>query len=64
MTTDPAAVLAGFRLLPVPTVREPATAAPPADALSAGGARCAEVAFRTPDAELRRRPDPRPARRC
>ncbi|WP_407696975.1 bifunctional 4-hydroxy-2-oxoglutarate aldolase/2-dehydro-3-deoxy-phosphogluconate aldolase [Streptomyces dysideae] len=37
--------------MPVLTVPDPATAAPLADALTAGGARCAEVAFRTPDAE-------------
>ncbi|MEV8100129.1 bifunctional 4-hydroxy-2-oxoglutarate aldolase/2-dehydro-3-deoxy-phosphogluconate aldolase [Kitasatospora sp. NPDC085879] len=51
MTTDPAAVLAGARVVPVLTVRAPATASPLADALAAGGARCAEVTFRTPDAE-------------
>ncbi|WP_242432973.1 PfkB family carbohydrate kinase [Streptomyces sp. Root264] len=46
-----ARVLDGARLMPVLTVPDPATAAPPADALAAGGARCAEVTFRTPDAE-------------
>ncbi|PBC70402.1 2-dehydro-3-deoxyphosphogluconate aldolase/(4S)-4-hydroxy-2-oxoglutarate aldolase [Streptomyces sp. TLI_235] len=51
MTTDLAAVLDGARIMPVLIVREPATAAPLADALAAGGARCAEVTFRTPDAE-------------
>ncbi|MFD8726340.1 keto-deoxy-phosphogluconate aldolase, partial [Streptomyces sp. NPDC059629] len=49
--TDPAAVLAGTRLLPVLTVPSTATAAPLAEALAAGGARCAEVTLRTPDAE-------------
>ncbi|MER6077898.1 bifunctional 4-hydroxy-2-oxoglutarate aldolase/2-dehydro-3-deoxy-phosphogluconate aldolase [Streptomyces sp. NPDC001833] len=49
--TDLAAVLAGARLLPVLTVPSTATAGPLADALAAGGARCAEVTFRTPDAE-------------
>ena len=54
-STDPAAdlasVLAGARLLPVLTVPSAATAGPLADALAAGGARCAEVTFRTPSAE-------------
>ncbi|GAA3808800.1 hypothetical protein GCM10022403_048610 [Streptomyces coacervatus] len=49
--TDLASVLAGARLLPVLTVPSTATAGPLADALAAGGARCAEVTFRTPDAE-------------
>ncbi|MEV0174150.1 bifunctional 4-hydroxy-2-oxoglutarate aldolase/2-dehydro-3-deoxy-phosphogluconate aldolase [Streptomyces sp. NPDC050803] len=49
--TDLAAVLAGARVLPVLTVRRVSTAGPLADALAAGGARCAEVTFRTPDAE-------------
>jgi 2-dehydro-3-deoxyphosphogluconate aldolase/(4S)-4-hydroxy-2-oxoglutarate aldolase len=49
--TDLAAVLDGARLLPVLTVSSAATAGPLADALVAGGARCAEVTFRTPDAE-------------
>ncbi|MEU6915439.1 bifunctional 4-hydroxy-2-oxoglutarate aldolase/2-dehydro-3-deoxy-phosphogluconate aldolase [Streptomyces olindensis] len=49
--TDLTAVLAGARLLPVLTVPSAATAGPLADALAAGGARCAEVTFRTPDAE-------------
>ncbi|MFF4346079.1 bifunctional 4-hydroxy-2-oxoglutarate aldolase/2-dehydro-3-deoxy-phosphogluconate aldolase [Streptomyces sp. NPDC001530] len=49
--TDPATVLAGARLLPVLTVPSTATAGPLADALAAGGARCAEVTFRTPGAE-------------
>ena len=39
MTTDMAAAPAGARVLPVLTVPEPATAAPLADALGAGGAR-------------------------
>ncbi|KUM82452.1 bifunctional 4-hydroxy-2-oxoglutarate aldolase/2-dehydro-3-deoxy-phosphogluconate aldolase [Streptomyces pseudovenezuelae] len=51
MTTGLAAVLAGSRLLPVLTVPSVASAGPLADALAAGGARCAEVTFRTPDAE-------------
>ncbi|MFJ8624965.1 bifunctional 4-hydroxy-2-oxoglutarate aldolase/2-dehydro-3-deoxy-phosphogluconate aldolase [Kitasatospora sp. NPDC093550] len=50
-TADLAAVLAGARVLPVLTVREPGAAEPLAEALSAGGARCAEVTFRTPAAE-------------
>ena len=49
--TDLASVLAGARVLPVLTVRRVSTAAPLADALAAGGARCAEVTFRTPEAE-------------
>ncbi|MFH9553227.1 bifunctional 4-hydroxy-2-oxoglutarate aldolase/2-dehydro-3-deoxy-phosphogluconate aldolase [Streptomyces sp. NBC_00377] len=49
--TDLAAVLDGARLMPVLTVPSAATAGPLADALAAGGARCAEVTFRTPDAE-------------
>ncbi|MFG2576241.1 bifunctional 4-hydroxy-2-oxoglutarate aldolase/2-dehydro-3-deoxy-phosphogluconate aldolase [Streptomyces sp. NPDC048481] len=49
--TDLAAVLDGARVLPVLTVPSAATAGPLADALVAGGARCAEVTFRTPDAE-------------
>jgi len=49
--TDLAAVLDGARLMPVLTVPDPGTAGPLADALAAGGARCAEVTFRTPDAE-------------
>ena len=49
--TDLASVLAGARLLPVLTVPSTATAGPLADALAAGGARCAEVTFRTPSAE-------------
>ncbi|WP_030948703.1 bifunctional 4-hydroxy-2-oxoglutarate aldolase/2-dehydro-3-deoxy-phosphogluconate aldolase [Streptomyces sp. NRRL S-646] len=49
--TDLASVLDGARLLPVLTVPSPATAGPLADALAAGGARCAEVTFRTPGAE-------------
>lgn len=50
--TDLPCVLAGARVLPVLTVPSVATAGPLADALAAGGARCAEVTFRTPDAEL------------
>ncbi|MEU2339156.1 bifunctional 4-hydroxy-2-oxoglutarate aldolase/2-dehydro-3-deoxy-phosphogluconate aldolase [Streptomyces sp. NPDC013172] len=51
MTTGLAALLAESRLLPVLTVPSVASAGPLADALAAGGARCAEVTFRTPDAE-------------
>ncbi|MEV6940442.1 bifunctional 4-hydroxy-2-oxoglutarate aldolase/2-dehydro-3-deoxy-phosphogluconate aldolase [Streptomyces sp. NPDC051172] len=51
MTTDLPSVLAGARLLPVLTVPSAASAGPLAEALAAGGARCAEVTFRTPDAE-------------
>ncbi|MFG3228221.1 bifunctional 4-hydroxy-2-oxoglutarate aldolase/2-dehydro-3-deoxy-phosphogluconate aldolase [Kitasatospora sp. NPDC048194] len=51
MNGDLETVLAGARIVPVLTVRDPATAAPLAEALASGGARCAEVTFRTPDAE-------------
>ncbi|MFD7453803.1 bifunctional 4-hydroxy-2-oxoglutarate aldolase/2-dehydro-3-deoxy-phosphogluconate aldolase [Kitasatospora sp. NPDC059827] len=51
LTADPVAVLDGARVVPVLTVRDPATAGPLAEALAEGGARCAEVTFRTPDAE-------------
>ncbi|MEV6212686.1 bifunctional 4-hydroxy-2-oxoglutarate aldolase/2-dehydro-3-deoxy-phosphogluconate aldolase [Kitasatospora sp. NPDC051914] len=51
MTADLASVLAGTRVVPVLTVRAPSAAGPLADALFEGGARCAEVTFRTPDAE-------------
>ncbi|MFF4728669.1 bifunctional 4-hydroxy-2-oxoglutarate aldolase/2-dehydro-3-deoxy-phosphogluconate aldolase [Streptomyces mirabilis] len=51
MTVGFDSVLNGCRLLPVLTVPSEATAAALADALAAGGARCAEVTFRTPDAE-------------
>ena len=51
MSADLPSVLAGARLLPVLTVPSTATAGPLAEALAAGGARCAEVTFRTPDAE-------------
>ncbi|MGW4892850.1 bifunctional 4-hydroxy-2-oxoglutarate aldolase/2-dehydro-3-deoxy-phosphogluconate aldolase [Kitasatospora sp. NPDC004240] len=44
-------VLAGARVVPVLTVPSAATAGPLADALAAGGARCAEVTLRTPGAE-------------
>ncbi|OIJ91825.1 bifunctional 4-hydroxy-2-oxoglutarate aldolase/2-dehydro-3-deoxy-phosphogluconate aldolase [Streptomyces monashensis] len=49
--TDLARVLDGARVMPVLTVPSAATAGPLADALVAGGARCAEITFRTPDAE-------------
>jgi 2-dehydro-3-deoxyphosphogluconate aldolase/(4S)-4-hydroxy-2-oxoglutarate aldolase len=49
--TDLACVLDGARVMPVLTVPSAATAGALADALAAGGARCAEVTFRTPDAE-------------
>ena len=45
------AVLDGTRIVPVLTVRSARAAGPLADALAEGGARCAEVTFRTPDAE-------------
>jgi len=51
MTAHLAELLAGARIVPVLTVPDPRTAAPLARALAAGGARCAEVTFRTPDAE-------------
>ncbi|MFF2078223.1 bifunctional 4-hydroxy-2-oxoglutarate aldolase/2-dehydro-3-deoxy-phosphogluconate aldolase [Kitasatospora sp. NPDC058162] len=51
MRTGLTAVLDGARVMPVLTVRDPATAGPLAEALAEGGARCAEVTFRTPDAE-------------
>ncbi|MFB7508913.1 bifunctional 4-hydroxy-2-oxoglutarate aldolase/2-dehydro-3-deoxy-phosphogluconate aldolase, partial [Streptomyces broussonetiae] len=51
MTASVVSVLSGARILPVLTVPSVATAGPLADALTAGGARCAEVTFRTPDAE-------------
>ncbi|HEY8986492.1 MAG TPA: bifunctional 4-hydroxy-2-oxoglutarate aldolase/2-dehydro-3-deoxy-phosphogluconate aldolase [Streptomyces sp.] len=51
MTADLIDLLAEARIVPVLTVPDPATAAPLAHALAAGGARCAEVTFRTPDAE-------------
>ncbi|WP_141203068.1 bifunctional 4-hydroxy-2-oxoglutarate aldolase/2-dehydro-3-deoxy-phosphogluconate aldolase [Streptomyces griseorubiginosus] len=49
--TDLAELLAQARIVPVLTVPDPRTAAPLARALTAGGAHCAEVTFRTPDAE-------------
>jgi 2-dehydro-3-deoxyphosphogluconate aldolase/(4S)-4-hydroxy-2-oxoglutarate aldolase len=49
--TDLAAVLDGARVLPVLAVPSAAMAGPLADALVAGGARCAEITLRTPDAE-------------
>lgn len=48
---DLACVLDGTRVVPVLVVPSAASAGPLADALAAGGARCAEVTFRTPDAE-------------
>jgi len=51
MTAHLAELLAEARIVPVLTVPDPRTAAPLARALAAGGARCAEVTFRTPDAE-------------
>ncbi|WP_369167407.1 bifunctional 4-hydroxy-2-oxoglutarate aldolase/2-dehydro-3-deoxy-phosphogluconate aldolase [Streptomyces sp. R28] len=51
MNTSLDSVLAGTRVLPVLTVRRVSMAGPLADALAAGGARCVEVTFRTPDAE-------------
>ncbi|WP_329343505.1 bifunctional 4-hydroxy-2-oxoglutarate aldolase/2-dehydro-3-deoxy-phosphogluconate aldolase [Streptomyces sp. NBC_01352] len=49
--TDLASVLSGARIMPVLTVPSAAIAGPLADALATGGARCAEVTFRTTDAE-------------
>ncbi|MFE3031231.1 bifunctional 4-hydroxy-2-oxoglutarate aldolase/2-dehydro-3-deoxy-phosphogluconate aldolase [Streptomyces canus] len=51
MTADLTDLLAKVRIVPVLTVPDATTAAPLAEALAAGGARCAEVTFRTPDAE-------------
>ncbi|MGQ4365529.1 bifunctional 4-hydroxy-2-oxoglutarate aldolase/2-dehydro-3-deoxy-phosphogluconate aldolase [Streptomyces sp. SAS_272] len=51
MTTDLTGLLAEARIVPVLTVPDLGTAAPLARALAAGGARSAEVTFRTPDAE-------------
>ncbi|MFJ8547076.1 bifunctional 4-hydroxy-2-oxoglutarate aldolase/2-dehydro-3-deoxy-phosphogluconate aldolase [Streptomyces sp. NPDC093586] len=51
MTTDLASLLSKARILPVLTVPSVASAGPLADALAAGGARCAEVTLRTPGAE-------------
>jgi 2-dehydro-3-deoxyphosphogluconate aldolase/(4S)-4-hydroxy-2-oxoglutarate aldolase len=51
MNTHLTGLLAEARIVPVLTVPDPATAVPLARALAAGGARCAEVTFRTPDAE-------------
>ncbi|MFK0156592.1 bifunctional 4-hydroxy-2-oxoglutarate aldolase/2-dehydro-3-deoxy-phosphogluconate aldolase [Streptomyces sp. NPDC090499] len=50
-TADLASVLAGARIVPVLTVPTAVSATPLADALMGGGARCAEVTFRTPEAE-------------
>ncbi|OQR63386.1 keto-deoxy-phosphogluconate aldolase [Streptomyces maremycinicus] len=46
-----APLLSGTRVVPVLTVPSAASAGPLTQALAAGGARCAEVTFRTPDAE-------------
>lgn len=51
MTTDTVSVLSGTRILPVLTVPSEDSASQLAEALAAGGARCAEVTFRTPEAE-------------
>jgi 2-dehydro-3-deoxyphosphogluconate aldolase/(4S)-4-hydroxy-2-oxoglutarate aldolase len=51
MTTEIDSVLQGSRILPVLTVPDPAMTDRLAEALAAGGARCAEVTFRTPGAE-------------
>ncbi|MEW2395424.1 bifunctional 4-hydroxy-2-oxoglutarate aldolase/2-dehydro-3-deoxy-phosphogluconate aldolase [Streptomyces sp. NPDC046862] len=48
---DMASILAGARIMPVLTVPSVTAAGPLADALAAGGARCAEVTFRTRGAE-------------
>lgn len=50
MTAEMDSVLHGSRILPVLTVPDPATTHLLAEALAAGGARCAEVTFRTPGA--------------
>ncbi|WP_371664151.1 bifunctional 4-hydroxy-2-oxoglutarate aldolase/2-dehydro-3-deoxy-phosphogluconate aldolase [Streptomyces sp. NBC_00280] len=46
-----ASLLSGARIMPVLTIPSAASAGALADALAAGGATCAEVTFRTPDAE-------------
>ncbi|MFJ4689087.1 bifunctional 4-hydroxy-2-oxoglutarate aldolase/2-dehydro-3-deoxy-phosphogluconate aldolase [Streptomyces sp. NPDC088789] len=51
MTVASAAFLSGARIMPVLTVPSAASAGPLAEALVAGGARCAEVTLRTADAE-------------
>ncbi|MET7691274.1 bifunctional 4-hydroxy-2-oxoglutarate aldolase/2-dehydro-3-deoxy-phosphogluconate aldolase [Streptomyces sp. NPDC005483] len=51
MTAHLTELLAEARIVPVLTVPDPTTAGSLARALAAGGARCAEVTFRTPDAE-------------
>jgi 2-dehydro-3-deoxyphosphogluconate aldolase/(4S)-4-hydroxy-2-oxoglutarate aldolase len=51
MTTEIDSVLQGSRILPVLTVPDPAMTDRLTEALAAGGARCAEVTFRTPGAE-------------
>ncbi|MFC8435799.1 bifunctional 4-hydroxy-2-oxoglutarate aldolase/2-dehydro-3-deoxy-phosphogluconate aldolase [Streptomyces sp. NPDC057253] len=51
MTAELPDLLAEARIVPVLAVPDHATAAPLAHALAAGGARTAEVTFRTPDAE-------------
>ncbi|MFI7400549.1 bifunctional 4-hydroxy-2-oxoglutarate aldolase/2-dehydro-3-deoxy-phosphogluconate aldolase [Streptomyces sp. NPDC049541] len=51
MNGDLTDMLAETRIVPVLTVPSTASAGPLAEALAAGGARCAEVTLRTPDAE-------------
>ncbi|MFF6883720.1 bifunctional 4-hydroxy-2-oxoglutarate aldolase/2-dehydro-3-deoxy-phosphogluconate aldolase [Streptomyces sp. NPDC012421] len=51
MNAHIASLLSGARVLPVLTVPRASAAAPLAEALAAGGARCVEVTLRTPDAE-------------
>ncbi|OPG09534.1 keto-deoxy-phosphogluconate aldolase [Streptomyces sp. GKU 895] len=51
MNADLAGLLTEARIVPVLTVPDAAMAVPLAHALAAGGARCAEVTFRTPGAE-------------
>ncbi|MEU9185497.1 hypothetical protein AB0D14_13230 [Streptomyces sp. NPDC048484] len=51
MTADLASVPDGARVMPVLTASSATAAGPPAEALAAGGARCAEVAFRPSDAQ-------------
>jgi len=48
---DVARLLAGARVIPVITIRDPAQAGPLAEALKAGGLPCAEVTLRTDAAE-------------
>ncbi|MGC5567866.1 hypothetical protein ACPYPG_34180 [Streptomyces sp. FR-108] len=51
MTAALASVPHGARVVPVPTVPSATAAGSTAEALAAGGTRCAEVAFRPSDVE-------------